>query len=148
MMRERSLSDAGLWSSDSGTAVEPRHSTPRESPALATYSTLSHCGNGRRVCTGGCGGACGRGAEHDVVTSACECVRMCMHGMFCVCQARISVRILCVYGYKCVCMCAGTSVCVCVQLRVCVCVCVRVQVCVCAGTTVCVCGYKCVCVYV
>mmetsp|Transcript_26579 Transcript_26579/g.68489 ORF Transcript_26579/g.68489 Transcript_26579/m.68489 type:complete len:202 (+) Transcript_26579:1366-1971(+) len=42
MMRERSRSEAGLWSSESGTAVEPRHSTPLESPALATYSLSPH----------------------------------------------------------------------------------------------------------
>mmetsp|Transcript_19609 Transcript_19609/g.58142 ORF Transcript_19609/g.58142 Transcript_19609/m.58142 type:complete len:327 (-) Transcript_19609:191-1171(-) len=40
MMRDRSPSCDGLWSSESDTAVLPRQSTPRLSPAFATYSLL------------------------------------------------------------------------------------------------------------
>lgn len=39
VMRFLSVGDAGLWSSDSATAVLPRPSTALESPALATYSS-------------------------------------------------------------------------------------------------------------
>jgi len=105
MMRLRSRSEAGLWSSERASAVEPRHKTPRESPALATYSVSPNCGR-RNACALVCVCVC---------ALVCVCVRVCV----CLC-VRVCVR-ACVCG---TCLFVLMRAYFCAHLRVCACVCV------------------------